>query len=138
MSETIGGFGDNGNGGGGIPVADDSTRANLAGGGGDATDLWLSNLELGNNIFGAVATLKVGIISYLWFVYYKGGASMTSYYYWTWFSAFLAIYVAWLPVVIAWILTFTGLGFSYSLFYYAALSSILGPLVGYFIPFVLL
>lgn len=55
VSEIIGGSEN----GGGIPQTDDDSRAALAGGGGKAEELWMSNLDLGNHIFGIVALTKV-------------------------------------------------------------------------------
>ena len=95
--------------GGGIPQADDESRAGLAGGGASAADeLWLSNLDLGNFIFGVFAASKVGFISFMWFIYYLAGTRITGYYWATWFSSLVVIYIAWGPVAVTWLLMYTG------------------------------
>ena len=106
MSEVIGGL-DNG---GGIPVADGTNRAGLAGGGGagsaDALEYWLPDFDLVNNIFGAFGLTKVLIVTYFWFIHYEGGSNIYKFYYWTWFSALVTVYTAWGPVTITWLLLF--------------------------------
>ena len=140
VSEIIGGIGDGS--GGGIPVADDESRAGLAGGGGAgssaADSLWLSNLEFGNFIFGVVAVSQVGFITFMWFIYYLAGTRITSYYWATWFTSLLVIYIAWGPVAVAWILMYSGKTWAAKWFFYASLWSIIGPMVGYFIPITIL
>ena len=64
MAETIGGAAS----GGGIPIADDDSRAGLAGGGGAIETLLVKNLDLANAIFAGMGLLKVAGISYAWFV----------------------------------------------------------------------
>ena len=118
-------------------------------------ELWLSDLELGNYIFGAFGTAKVAFVTFMWFFWYLGGTRLDAYYWWTWFSATVVVYVAWGPVAFAWIAMNFGdwirergtawrgeefankyLQFGYidTLFLYAALISTIGPMVGYFIP----
>ena len=137
VGEIIGGFDE----GGGIPVEDGTNRAGLAGGGTGAeaaSSLWLSDLELGNAIFAIVGASKVGFITVMWFVYYLAGTTIDSYYWWTWFSSLVAIYVSWGPVVLSWILMMTGIEFAETWFFYTSLASISGPMVGYFVPIVIL
>ena len=137
ISEIIGGT----DSGGGIPQADDESRAGLAGGSGAASSadsLWNPNLELNNFIFGIVACSKVGFITVMWFIYYLAGTKITSYYYATWFSSLVVIYVAWGPVVVSFILLLTDSDFAVKWFFWAARFSIIGPLVGYFVPIVIL
>ena len=125
--------------GGGIPQADDESRAGLAGGGAAAADdLWLSNLELGNFIFGVFATSKIAFISFMWFIYYLAGTRISGYYWATWFSSLLVIYIAWGPVAVTWLLMYTGRSWAETWFFYASLISIFGPMVGYFIPITIL
>ena len=133
VEEIIGGI-DNG---GGIPQPDDTKASGLAGGG-DANDLWLSNLELGNAIFGIVGLSKIGFITFMWFIYFLAGTKIESYYYWTWLTALLVIYGAWGPVAVTWLLIYTGRLWAETMFFYACLISIIGPMVGYFIPLTLL
>ncbi len=66
-------------------------------------ELWLTDLELGNYIFGAIGTSKVALVTFMWFFVYLAGTRLDSYYYWTWFSATLIVYVAWGPVAFAWV-----------------------------------
>ena len=136
ISEIIGGIDD----GGGIPQADEESRAGLAGGGGAsaANSLWLSNLELGNFIFGVVAISKVSFITFMWFIYYLAGTRITSYYQAVWLSSLIAIYVAWGPVAVSWILMWTGRSWAETWFFYSSLTSIIGPMVGYFVPITIL
>lgn len=126
--------------GGGIPIADDESRAGLAGGGGAsaADSLWLSNLDLGNFIFGVFAVSKVSFVSFMWFIYYLAGTRISGYYWATWFSAVLAVYIAWGPVAVTWVLMYTGRSWAETWFFYASLISIFGPLVGYFVPITIL
>ena len=125
--------------GGGIPQADDESRSGLAGGGASAaSELWLSNLELGNFIFGVFAASKVGFISFMWFVYYLAGTRISGYYWATWFSSLLVVYIAWGPVAVTWLLMYTGRSWAQKWFFYASLISIFGPMVGYFVPITIL
>lgn len=126
--------------GGGIPQADAESRAGLAGGGGAAAadSLWLSNLELGNFIFGTFAVSKVSFISFMWFVYYQFGTKISGYYWATWFSAVLAVYIAWGPVAVTWLLMYSGRSWAETFYFYASLTSIIGPMVGYFVPITIL
>lgn len=77
-------------------------------------------------------------ISYLWFIYYDMGNNLKNYYWWTWFSALVAVYIAWAPVILGWALHFIGADFTTNLFLYTSLASISGPMVGYFVPIVIL
>ena len=96
-------------------------------------------MELNNNIYGVFALSKVGLILLIWFVYYWNGTKLTSYYWWTWFSALLAIVIPWGPVCVAYIMLLAGGGaFAETLFFYASLISIIGPMVAYFAPLVIL
>jgi len=105
VSEIIGGA----DSGGGIPVADDDSRAGLAGGGGVSnSDHWLSNLDVGNFIFGMFAVSKVSFVTFMWFIYYLAGTKISGYYWATWFSATLTVYIAWGPVATTWLLIYTG------------------------------
>lgn len=81
IGEIIGGISEDGT-GGGIPVPEEDARASLAGGGGGgaANSLWMSNLELGNFIFGVVAVSKCSFITFMWFIYYLAGTRITGYY----------------------------------------------------------
>lgn len=133
VAEIIGGA-DNG---GGIPQAEDS-RGALAGGSDGTGDLWMSNLDMGNHIFGIVAISKVTWVTFQWFLYFKNGKDITSYYWWTWFSTLLTVYIAWVPVIIGWILLFTNTGFGDAWFFYSSLASVSGPMIGYFAPLVIL
>ena len=135
VEEIIGGIGDGG--GGGIPQPDDGSASGLAGGG-DASELWLQNLELGNAIFGIVACSKVGFITFMWFIYFLAGTRIEGYYYWTWLSSLLVIYGTWGPAAVTWLLIYTGRLWAETMFFYSALISIAGPMVGYFIPLTLL
>ena len=103
ISEIIGGADD----GGGIPgdsadAAND--RANLAGGGGATDELWFTNLELANFYWGLWATIKVGGITFMWWIYFLAGTRIEKYYWWTWFSSLLVIYGFEGPVAVSWIL----------------------------------
>ena len=82
--------------------------------------------------------MKVAAISFMWFIYYGAGTKITGYYRWTWLSSLIAIYVAWAPVVLAYVLLVTQQPFADTLFFYFSLTSIIGPLVGYFVPLVIL
>jgi len=134
VEEIIGGI-DNG---GGIPQEDENDRSELAGGSGATDALWLENLTLTINIFGIVGLSKIIFISIMWWFYYLAGTRVTSYYWWTWFSSLIAIYVGWGPVSVAYILLLTDTSFAQTLFFYFSLWSIIGPMVGYFIPLVIL
>ena len=119
----------------------------------------MTDLELGNYIFGAIATGKVAFVTFMWFIWYLGGTRIDAYYWWTWFSATFIVYGAWGPVAFAWIAKNFGdliraqgtewygeefadkyLQFTYidTLFFYAALISTIGPMVGYFVPLTIL
>ena len=135
VEEIIGGI-DNG-GGGGIPQPNSDEGSGLSGGG-EASELWLQNLELGNAIFGIVAISKCSFITFMWFIYYLAGTKIEGYYYWTWLSSLLVIYGAWGPAAVTWLLIYTGRIWAETMFFYAALISIIGPMVGYFIPLTLL
>ena len=74
----------------------------------------------------------------MWFIYYKNGTAITNYLWWTWFSALLAIYISWAPVVLGYILQFTGLNIFINFFFNASLISLTGPMVGYFVPMIIL
>ena len=74
----------------------------------------------------------------MWFVYFLKGTKITGYYRTTWLSALIAVYVAWGPVALTWLLIYTGMPWAQTLFYYASLTSIIGPLVGYFVPLAVL
>ena len=127
--------------GGGIPQDGDEDRSELAGGAGASgkNELWLQDLDLGNNIFGIVALSKVGLITLIWLAYYWNGSKLTSYYYWAWFSAVLAVNLSWGPVGLAYILLLSnGDAFAETLFFYTSQISIIGPMVGYFAPLVVL
>lgn len=50
----------------------------------------------------------------------------------------LTVYIAWVPVIIGWILLFTKTKFGDGWFFYSSLASVSGPMVGYFIPIVVL
>lgn len=134
VTEIIGGA-DNG---GGIPQADGENRAALSGGGAGTDELWMQNLEMGNNIFAIVGISKVTWITLQWFWYYKNGKEIVGYYWWTWFASLLTVYIAWIPVIIGWILLFTKTKFGDGWFFYSSLASVSGPMVGYFIPIVVL
>ncbi len=137
VEEIIGGI-DNG---GGIPQQDeDEGRSSLAGGeGADGQgDLWLQNLALTINIYGVVALSKTAFITVMWWFYYLAGTNITSYYWWTWFTSMLTVYIAWGPTCVAYILLLTETSFAQTLFFYASLWSIIGPLIGYFFPLVIL
>ena len=74
----------------------------------------------------------------MWWFYYLAGTRINAYYWWTWFSAMLAIYVGWGPTSVAYILLLTDTGFARTLFFYSSLWSIIGPMIGYFFPLVIL
>lgn len=74
----------------------------------------------------------------MWWFYYLAGSRINSYYWWTWFSSLVAIYVGWGPVSVAYILLLTESSFAQTLFFYFSLWSIIGPMIGYFIPLVIL
>ena len=94
---------------------------------------------MGNNIYGVVASSKVFLVLAIWFIYYRNGSKLSSYYWWTWFSAVLAVVFPWGPVSFAWILLQTSPSrFAETLFFYSSLVSIIGPMVGYFAPLVIL
>lgn len=83
--------------------------------------------------------VKIGIILLIWFLYFWNGTNIRSYYWWTWFTAVLAIVLPWTPVGIAYILMVTmGGAFADRFFFYSSLVSIIGPMVFYFVPFVVL
>ena len=101
--------------------------------------LWLQDLELGVNIFGITGLTKVGVISLFWWIYYLGGTTLTSYYWWVWFSSLLAVYIAWIPVSASYIWWLaSGSETAQILFFYFSLTSIIGPMLGYFVPIVIL
>ena len=139
VGEIIGGF-DEGQ-GGGIPVEEEASKTGLAGGATGieaANSLWLPNLDLANTIYAIVAISKVSFVTLMWFVYYLAGTKITSYYWWVWFSSLLVMWIAWGPVILSWILMLTGAKFAETWFFYSALASISGPLVGYFVPITIL
>ena len=67
--------------------------------------LWLTDLEMGNFIFGAFAAGMVSFATFMWFFWYWGGFRIDSYYWWTWFTATLVVYGSWGPVAFAWLFT---------------------------------
>jgi len=95
-------------------------------------------LTLTINVFGIVGLSKIIFISIMWWFYYLAGSRINSYYWWTWFSSLIAIYVGWGPVSVAYILLLTDTSFAQTLFFYFSLWSIIGPMIGYFIPLVIL
>ena len=137
IQEIIGGA-DNG---GGIPQQEDEDRAELAGGGGANVQdtLWLQDLELGNNIYGIVSLVKTGLMLIVWFLYYWNGTSLKSYYWWTWFSAFLTVMISWFPVAVSYLMMLNGGSETAdTLFFYTSQISIIGPMFFYFAPLVVL
>ena len=104
-------------------------------------ELWLKDLDLGNKIFGIVAICKTSMILVIWFLYYWNGSGITSYYWWTWFTALLAVGLPWGPVAISYIWQLST-GYESpaadTWFYYTSQISIIGPMVGYFAPLVVL
>ena len=44
----------------------------------------------------------------MWFIYYLAGTRISGYYWATWFSSLLVIYIAWGPVAVTWLLMYTG------------------------------
>ena len=95
-------------------------------------------MDLANNIFGGVALANLAFANIMWFLYFLAGTRITAFYWWTWFSVLVVMYAAWGPVVLSWALLSTGSEFADSMFFYSALWSIAGPMVGYFIPIVIL
>jgi len=74
----------------------------------------------------------------MWWIYYLAGTRISGYYWATWFSALVVVYVAWGPVAVTWLLMYSGRLWAQKWFFYASLISIIGPLVGYFIPITIL
>ena len=93
---------------------------------------------MANDIFGGVALGNLLFANIMWFLYYKAGTRITAYYWWTWFSVLVVMYAAWGPVVLSWALLQSDFKVADFLFFYSSLWSIAGPMVGYFIPIVIL
>ena len=136
IAEIIGGT-DEETGQSGSGNGNSQTPSGLAGGQ-TADSLWLKDLELGNDIFGIVGISKIVFISFMWFVYFRAGRTITGYYWATWFSSLLVIYIAWGPVATTWLLIYSGRTWAEEYFFYSAMVSIIGPMVGYFVPLTIL
>ena len=95
-------------------------------------------MDLSNAIYTGYAFLSAGALAYIWFVHLSMGANLVSYYYWTWFIAMVSAIGAWTPVVLTYFGTFAGIPLLDNMFRVAAYWSLLGPMVGYFVPHVIL
>jgi len=98
----------------------------------------MQDLDLANNIFAGIAIGKLAFINIMWFIYFRAGTTIEAYYRWTWLSTLAVMYFAWGPVILSWAIMLTGSSLGDTMFFYSSLASISGPMVGYFIPIVIL
>ena len=88
-------------------------------------------------IYGPLAITQTLAILLLWFVWLENGATLKGLYWWTWFSALLAVCISWGPVTLFWPGIFFEIDVFDYIFYLTALASIDGPMFGYAFPLVL-
>jgi len=85
-------------------------------------------------IYGPLAITQTAAIVLLWFLIAQ---DFTSLYWWTWFSAMLAVCISWGPVALIWPGTYFGIEIFDYMFYLVSLASIDGPMFFYAFPLVL-
>ena len=98
--------------------------------------------DLAIHFYGGVAIAKVLIALGIWFIYFENGKSTTrvleKMYYYTWFSAFLAVMFSWGPVVIFYGLQFSGIKELRHGYMWTCMLAVDGPMLLYALPLIFL
>lgn len=98
--------------------------------------LWIDP-EIGNHIYGVVGILKVTAAAVMWWVVLNGGVDLRYYSKWAWSVGLLSVAIAWIPVIIGYALHFVNTPTTDSIWLYASLLSVDGPMIGYVIAVVI-